>query len=110
LADALDAFDEQDDDTVAPLPDMREIDGVVYASRPVAIREHADGVAIVRVREVVQPDGTHSSEVNEITLRRADVETIATEARQHGFAPLPSRTVAPTEEHVGSEVVVLRAV
>ncbi|HEX6388076.1 MAG TPA: class I SAM-dependent methyltransferase [Solirubrobacteraceae bacterium] len=108
LADAFEGYVEGDD-AVPPVPDMREVDGVVYASRPIALRDEEDGVVIVRIREVVRADGTHSSEVNEITLRRIDAAGVATEAAAHGFEPLAPRAVAQTEEYVGSEVVVLRA-
>jgi SAM-dependent methyltransferase len=109
LADALDGYVESED-VVPPLPDMREVDGVVYSSRPVAVREETDGVVIVRTREVVKRDGSHSSQDNEVRLARVDAAAVAREAAAHGFAGLPARAVAQTEEYVGSEVVVLRAV
>ena len=40
-----------------PVPDMREVDGVVYASRPVAVRDDGDGFVLERVRERVAADG-----------------------------------------------------
>ncbi|MBA3327109.1 MAG: class I SAM-dependent methyltransferase, partial [Solirubrobacterales bacterium] len=49
LADALESFD--DEHSEAPLPDLREVDGVVYASRPVALRDEGGRVAIERIRE-----------------------------------------------------------
>ncbi len=108
LADALEGFSEVDD-ALPPLPDMREVDGVVYASRPVAVRDEGDGVVIVRIREVVGRDGAMQSDVNEIKLAALDAATVATEAAAHGFEPLAPRAVAQTDEYVGSEVVVLRA-
>lgn len=109
LADAMDGYAEDDADVLPPLPDMCEIDGVVYSSRPVALRDEGDGMVIVRVREVVERDGTHSSEGNEIRLATLDSDTVAAEAAAHGFARLPDREVPQTDEYVGSQVVVLRA-
>jgi SAM-dependent methyltransferase len=109
LADALDGYVESEQ-VIPPLPDMCELDGVVYSSRPVAVVDEGDGVVIVRVREEVGHDGTHTSAVNEVKLTRVDAATIAAEAAAHGFAAEPARAVAPTEEFVGSEVVVLRAI
>jgi SAM-dependent methyltransferase len=109
LADALDGYSEEDG-ALPPLPDMRERDGVIYSSRAVAVRDEADGAVIVRVREVVGRDGEHASEINEVKLRRVDAATVAGEAAPHGFAALPPRAVPQTEEYVGSEVVMLRAV
>ena len=51
LADALEAFDDEHDQP--PPPDLREVGGVVYASRPVAVRDLGDRAAIERVREIV---------------------------------------------------------
>ncbi len=109
LADALDGYSQEHEDVLPPLPDMREVDGVVYSSRPVAVREENDGVVIVRVREIVRRDGTHMSEEDAVKLARVDAAGVAAEAAAHGFAALPARAVAPTDEYVGSEVVMLRA-
>jgi hypothetical protein len=110
LAEAMDGYDERDEDVLPPVPDMREVDGVLYASRPVAVRDEGDGCVIVRVREVVERDGAHRSEGNEIRLARVTSDEVAAEAAAHGFARLPDREVPQTEEYVGSKVVVLRAV
>jgi SAM-dependent methyltransferase len=109
LADALEGYDETLD-LEPPAPDMREVDGVVHASRPVAVRDEGDGVVIVRVREVVSPGGELRSTVDETRLDRVDAATVAAEAAAHGFAAEPTRQVPATDEYVGSEVVVLRAV
>jgi SAM-dependent methyltransferase len=109
LAEAMDGYAEDDADVLPPLPDMCEIDGVVYASRAVAVRDEGDGAVIVRVREVVETDGSHRSEANEIRLDRVDAATVAAEAAPFGFTREPDRCVPQTEEYVGSEVVMLRA-
>ncbi len=110
LAEAMDGYSETDEDVLPPLPDMRELDGVVYASRPIAVRDEGDAAVIVRVREVVERDGTHRSTGNEIRLERIDTDQVAFEAADHGFAREPDRMVPQTDEYVGSQVVVLRAV
>lgn len=107
LADALEGFDAEHDQ--APLPDVREVDGTVYASRPVAVREAEGGVSIERIRETVDRAGTRTAEANAIWLDRVDAATVAAEAAAHGFTALPTRRVRATDEYVGSEVVVLRA-
>ena len=56
LADALECFDEEHDQP--PRPDLREVGGVVYASRPVRVRDLGDRAAIDRVRQIVAIDGT----------------------------------------------------
>jgi SAM-dependent methyltransferase len=106
LADAVEAFD--DDRHEPPLPDLREVDGVVYASRPVAVRDEGEQVAIERLREVVQRDGRRSAEPDVVRLDRLDVPTLGAEAAAHGLRALAPRRIPATEEHVGSTVAVLR--
>jgi hypothetical protein len=67
------------------------------------------GVRIERVRQAVSPDLVRSSEPDEIVLEHLTVEMLEEEGRAAGFEPAAVREVPGTEEHVGSEVVVLRA-
>ncbi len=106
LADALDgAADEAR--TERPLPDIRDIDGVIYASHPVAVRREAGGVVIERIRETVDRAGHRTAEGNEIRLDDLDAATVAAEAALLGFTARPALAVPPTDDYVGSEVVVL---
>jgi SAM-dependent methyltransferase len=112
LAAALaDPFEGQLDATEAevfdPLPDVREVDGTVYASHPVGLRREAGGVVIERIRETVAPDGERRAEGNEIRLDDIDSATFAAEAGPLGFTARPALEVPANEVYVGSEVVVL---
>jgi SAM-dependent methyltransferase len=92
-----------------PLPDIREVDGWVYASQPVALRVQ-DGIATVeRRRQLVSPAGERREERDVVRLHDLDADTLVREATEQGFEPLPPRTIAPTDEHVGSVVVALHA-
>lgn len=93
----------------APPPDVREVDGVVYASRPIAVIEEEDGFVLQRRREVVTLDGTCSVEENRIRLDRLDPEHLEAEAREAGLTLLRRELVPATAEYVGSAVVILRA-
>ena len=104
LANALDTYGEVE----APVPDLREVDGVVYASRPVAVRDDGDGFVLERRRERVATDGTRTVTDDRIRLDRVAPGTLEAEARRAGFTVEPRLAVAETEDHVGSEVVVLR--
>jgi SAM-dependent methyltransferase len=105
LADALEGFDEEHSEP--PLPDIREVDGVVFASRPVAVREHALSVSIERIREVVGPHGERSVSGNIIHLDRLEAPALAAEGLQAGYASASRDEVAATDEYVGSAVVIL---
>ena len=106
LADALEAFDAEHD--YPPLPDLREVGGVLYASRPVAVRDLGDRAAIDRVREVVARDGTRSVSDDVVELDRLDADTLAVEAEAVGLRAEASRRLEPTTDYVGSTVVMLR--
>jgi SAM-dependent methyltransferase len=106
LADAMEAFDAEH--TEPPLPDLREVGGVVYASRPVALRDEGERVAIERIRETVAPDGRRTATADVVHLDRLQAPTLEAEARATGLVAEPLRAIDPTDEHVGSTVVMLR--
>jgi SAM-dependent methyltransferase len=106
LADALEAFDSEHDQP--PMPDLREVGGVVYASRPVAVRDLGDRAAIERVREVVARDGTRTVSDDVVELDRLDPDTLIAEAAAFGLRPEAPRRLEPTLDYVGSTVVMLR--
>jgi len=106
LADALEAFDADHDHP--PVPDLREVGGVVYASRPVAVRDLGDRAAIERVREVVARDGTRTVSDDVIELDRVDADELAAEAGAFGLRAQAPRRIPATLEYVGSTVAMLR--
>ena len=103
LADALEGFDAEH--TQPPLPDIVEEDGWVYASQPVAVRIEAEGAVIERIRQAVSPDGRRSAEGDAIRLDRLDAAMLKREGVAAGLKPAGRRRIDPTEDHVGSEVV-----
>jgi len=106
LADALDTFDEEHDQP--PMPDMVDVDGVVYASRPVAVRDLGDRAAIDRVREIVARDGSRTVSEDVIELDRVDADELTDEAAAFGLRAEAPRRVPQTLEYVGSTVAMLR--
>ena len=106
LADALEAFDADHDEP--PRPDLREVGGTVYASRPVAVRDLGDRAAIERVREIVARDGTRTVTDDVIELDRVDVDELAAEAAAFGLRAEAPRRIPQTLDYVGSTVAMLR--
>ena len=106
LADALECFDEEHDQP--PSPDLREVGGVVYASRPVRVRDLGDRAAIDRVRQIVAIDGTLTTVDNVVELDRLAPEELEEEAVAFGLRAEPQRRIPQTLEYVGSTVVMLR--
>jgi SAM-dependent methyltransferase len=106
IADALEAFDEAHD--IPPLPDLREIDGIVYSSRPVAVRDEPGGATIHRVRETVDPAGNRTVEDDVIRLDRVDAPALEAEGAAAGLRAQRARRIPETDDYVGSTVVMLR--
>jgi SAM-dependent methyltransferase len=108
IAEALDLYDATDG-VRSPLPDIRELDGIVYSSRPVAVRAERGGFVLERSRETVAVAGERSVERNLIRLDRLTARGLEREGRAAGFARVQRARVRETSDYVGSEVVILRA-
>lgn len=91
-----------------PLPDTREVDGIIYSSLPLPTVVDRDGMLVRRLRQTVSADGLLGEEESAIRLRALSAGQLEEEARAAGLEPLPRRSIAPTDDHVGSTVVVLR--
>jgi SAM-dependent methyltransferase len=105
LAATPEAFD---DPGALPEPDRVERDGWRFVSQPVAVRLAPRAFRIERVRELIAPDGTRSADADVVELVTVTAGELAVEAAAYGLRREPSRWVAPTDDHVGSEVVMLR--
>jgi SAM-dependent methyltransferase len=111
LTDAVETFDMA---TAAgalepPVPDMCELDGVLYASRPIAVRAHRDVFVIERLREITAADGAREVHENRIALHRVSAAALEHEGHAAGLRPLGRVPIAATDDYVGSEVVMLGA-
>jgi len=107
LANPFDGW--SDTQSLPPLPDVREEDGWVYSSTPVAVRRSGGAFVIERHRQAVSPAGDLSDERATIELDVVRAEDVESEAMGRGFAPRGRRTVPPTPDYVGSDVVMLEA-
>jgi SAM-dependent methyltransferase len=107
LADPLEGVPS--DDPLPPLPDVREVEGWVYSSRPVAVRAEGREIVIERVREAVSPRGELDSTDATIRLERVEAAELAEQGLGLGFRALEPRRIDPTDAYVGSTVVLLEA-
>jgi SAM-dependent methyltransferase len=105
IADTLSAVSGEE--LHEPPPDLREIDGVLYSSRPIALHDHPDAVTIERIREVVEADGTRTVSQDLVTLDKLTADELEAEGLAAGFTVLPRRAVAWSDEYIGSTVVML---
>ena len=94
-------------EALPPLPDVREQDGWVLSSRPLAVRAEEGAVAVDRLRQLVSPGGELSEELYTVRLDSVSADELEREAEKAGLRPAGRRAVAPTPDHVGSTVVLL---
>jgi SAM-dependent methyltransferase len=99
-----------DAEYVPPLPDMREAEGWVYSSQPTAIRILDGGAAISldRERRAVSPAGELVESSSRVRLELLPPEELSAEAGAVGLVPEAPIRIPPTEDHVGSIVVIAR--
>ncbi|HEY3774496.1 MAG TPA: class I SAM-dependent methyltransferase [Solirubrobacteraceae bacterium] len=106
IADALEPF-EVANGSPEPLPDVGEFDGIVYSSRPLAVRPDGGHFVLERRREIVSVAGELAAETDLVRLQALDGDLLEAEGRAAGFTPAPREAVATTPDYVGSTVVVL---
>jgi SAM-dependent methyltransferase len=107
LADPFEAVPAPE--ALPPLPDVRERDGWVLSSTPVAVRATDGGVAIDRVRQAVSPAGELDESFATIVLDDLSPTLLENDAHAAGLFPAGRRPVEATADHVGSTVVLLEA-
>jgi len=95
------------DGALPPLPDVREVDGWVYSSLPVAAATADGRIVLRRLRQTVSPAGELREEEDEIQLQVLSAEEIEAEATAAGLISAGRRTIPETDAHVGSTVVLL---
>ncbi len=106
IADALEPF-EVATGSPEPLPDVGEFEGIVYSSRPLAVRPDNGHFVLERRRETVTVAGELAAETDLVRLEALDADVLEAEGRAAGFTPAPRTAVATTPDYVGSTVVML---
>jgi SAM-dependent methyltransferase len=106
IAELLEPY-EVVDGLPAPLPDVRELDGVVYSSQPIAVRADHGGFVLERRRETVSRAGVRTVAQDIIRLDQVTVEDLEREGSAAGLTPAGRDRVDETNDYSGSEVVIL---
>ncbi len=107
IAYPLEGFDASE--VEPPAPDLGESGETHLVSRPVAIRDDGDRVALVREREAIEPDGTHTVERDVIHLDHLPPDTLTAEGVAAGLQPAAPLHIPATDDYIASTVVVLHA-
>ncbi len=105
ISELLELYEEFDGDP-SPLPDICELDGVVYCSQPTAVRPEGETFVLERRRDVVRADGERTSSQDRIRLDRLTIEQLEREGAAAGLRPAGVEIVPATQDYVGSEVVI----
>ena len=105
-----DPFEElEPEESLPPLPDVREEGHWVFSSQPVAVRPRDDGVSVERLRQLVSPSGELTEELYTVHLDAVTAGELEAEAGMAGLKAAGRLEVEPTLDHVGSTVVLLEA-
>jgi SAM-dependent methyltransferase len=100
---------EWGDGNAAPLADIAEIGGSAYFSQPTAVRRVGDAFVLERHREIVDAAGARTSSADSIALDVVSAQELQEDGAQLGLRSRGPRSIRPTDEHIGSEVVILNA-
>jgi SAM-dependent methyltransferase len=114
----LESFD-MTDGSPGPSPETARVGETLYVSQATSVQVLPRRIVIERERRIVaagagepsegNPTGDPAAERNVIELARVSRSELEREGSQAGLRPEPAREIAPTDEHVGSTVVMLRA-
>jgi hypothetical protein len=87
---------------------VREEQGWVLSSRPLAVREDRGTVVVERLRQSVSPTGEMEEELHAVELDELAPDVLEAEAVKAGLRSAGRRQVPETRAYVGSTVVLLR--
>jgi SAM-dependent methyltransferase len=106
VAEDFEEFEWHDGDHL-PLPDIEEIAGSVYFSQPTAVRRFGNTYVLERRRQTIDARGARTSSDDRIELDILSAEQLEAAGHDAGLQLVDVREVPPSEEHIGSQVVVL---
>jgi precorrin-6B methylase 2 len=89
-----------------PLAEVRSLPDGVYRSQPTAVRQDGQAIILERRREILSARGRRV-EGHRIQLDRLTAAELESEGQAAGLRSLARVTIPPTDDHVGSVVVIL---
>jgi SAM-dependent methyltransferase len=94
---------------IGPAAERADVDGLLYLSRAIRVSETDEHVEIERERRILARPSDADRSIDLIRLDRVSVATLREEATEAGLRVEPTLEIAATDEHVASNVVMLRA-
>jgi SAM-dependent methyltransferase len=92
-----------------PLPDVRDVEGWIHSSLPLEVEVEADLISIVRLRQLVSPEGQMTEEVDRLTVDRLPSGVVKAELAATGLHVVGHEVIAQTDDHVGSVALFVEA-
>jgi SAM-dependent methyltransferase len=89
------------------LPDVRQVDGWIYSSLPLEAVVGPEQITVHRLRQKVSPSGELTDYPDQVTICTLTADELEAEAAEVGLVPIERLYIDPTDDHVGSTVVVL---
>jgi SAM-dependent methyltransferase len=99
--------DERGGGEVEALPDVRELHGWIFQTRPVRVRSGGRGIVIERLRESVSPQGERFTEPHSDLLDTLSADRLEEEAKLNRLHPVHRYRVDAHGVHAPSTVVVV---
>ena len=85
-----------------PLPDVRDVGGWIHSSLPLEVLVDDDSLSIVRLRQLVDPAGDLSEEVDTLSVDRLRPGVLEGDLDDSGLEIIASEAIPETDEHVAS--------
>jgi SAM-dependent methyltransferase len=104
IVTAIEPFDCSAGD-IGPSPEIASIDGCRYETRATRVLVLSERIVIERERRI----DSSACQRDVIELDCVSASQLEREGLEAGFHPEKTRELAPTRDHVGGEVVILRA-
>jgi SAM-dependent methyltransferase len=92
-----------------PVPDVREVDGWIHSSLPVEVTIGPEVLSMVRLRQLVGPDGTLTERRHEIRLDRFSLAELDRDADASGLWIVGCERLPITLEYEDSVAVMMEA-
>lgn len=92
-----------------PLPDVADVDGWIYSSLPLEVVRQGDRMLVTRLRQIVDPDGELTEDIDRTSLAILTGVQLAQEAEAAGLRITGELDVPESADHVGSTIVVMES-
>lgn len=91
-----------------PLPDVRDVEGWIHSSLPLEVVVTEESLSIVRLRQIVDPAGDLSEEVDTLSVDRLQPGVLERDVQSAGLEVFATTEIPETDEHVASVALLMK--